>query len=343
MELTAQATPQIGQRRTMAIAGLIIFLTALAGLFYYKWTASYKKVDSVRISGWTGKADDLTTTGVLKSTVNYFGRVWPALVFGILIGAAVRALLSPTWVATMLGQGGAARRQLMGGLAGTPLMLCSCCVTPIFTGIYERGARLGSALAVMLASPGLNLAALLLTFIVFPLNMSLARLGASLAAVFILPAILERIFGSSLKPVKLSAEAADEGPKTAREFAWRFVKNVGYLTVVTVPLIAAGVLLSSLILPASLKMSSGGAVMPLLLISAISVLVALPTFFEIPLALLLMQMGSPAAATAMLVAGPIVNLPSLFVLGRETNWKVPTGLAAGVWLLAVAAGAVTFV
>ncbi len=38
-------------------------------------------------------------------------------------------------------------------------MLCSCCVPPIVTSVYEQGARLGSALAVMLAAPGLNLAA----------------------------------------------------------------------------------------------------------------------------------------------------------------------------------------
>jgi len=40
----------------------------------------------------------------------------------------------------------------------------------------------------------------------------------------------------------------------------------------------------------------------------------------------------------MLVAGPIVNLPSLMILGRQTRPKVAAGLAAGVWLIAVVAG-----
>ncbi|MBV9945417.1 MAG: hypothetical protein JOZ69_01045, partial [Myxococcales bacterium] len=68
-------------------------------------------------------------------------------------------------------------------------------------------------------------------------------------------------------------------------------------------------------------------------------LVALPTFFEIPIALVMLQMGaSPGAALAVLVAGPVVNLPSLFVLGRETSPRVALALAAGVWAIATASG-----
>jgi hypothetical protein len=40
----------------------------------------------------------------------------------------------------------------------------------------------------------------------------------------------------------------------------------------------------------------------------------------------------------MLVAGPIVNLPSLLILARETPPKVAVPLALGVWLLAAFAG-----
>jgi uncharacterized membrane protein YraQ (UPF0718 family) len=68
------------------------------------------------------------------------------------------------------------------------------------------------------------------------------------------------------------------------------------------------------------------------------VLVALPTFFEIPFALLFLSFGAPGAAAAMLIAGPMVNLPSLLILARETRPKVAIALALGVWLLAVVAG-----
>ena len=121
---------------------------------------------------------------MLRESLFYLRRIWIALVYGLLIGAAVRAFVSPRRVAELLGWGGRVRRQLAGGLVGTPLMLCSCCITPIFQSVYERGARLRSALAVMLASPGLNPAALLLTALLFPPTLAVARVSAALTAVF---------------------------------------------------------------------------------------------------------------------------------------------------------------
>src|SRR5687768_4014364 len=167
-EAAKEETPLANQR--WVSAGLIVLLLALGGLLYYKWAGSIATVESVRIANtWTRSADSITTGSVLRTTINYFDRVWIALVFGILIGATVRALISPAWVANLLGRGSTIRRQIAGGLSGAPLMLCSCCITPIFTSVYQSGASLGSALGMMLASPGLNVAALILTFMLFPL------------------------------------------------------------------------------------------------------------------------------------------------------------------------------
>ena len=49
-------------------------------------------------------------------------------------------------------------------------------------------------------------------------------------------------------------------------------------------------------------------------------------------------LAGPAAAVPMLFAGPIVNLPSLLILARQTSAKVALSLGAGIWLLALAAG-----
>jgi hypothetical protein len=65
----------------------------------------------------------------------------------------------------------------------------------------------------------------------------------------------------------------------------------------------------------------------------------MPTFFEIPLALLLLAAGMPAgAAVALLVAGPATNLPSLFTVARSTGWRAPALVGLTVWALASAAG-----
>jgi uncharacterized membrane protein YraQ (UPF0718 family) len=66
---------------------------------------------------------------------------------------------------------------------------------------------------------------------------------------------------------------------------------------------------------------------------------AMPTFFEIPLALLLLSAGAPTgAAVAIMIAGPAINLPSLFTVARSTNWKVAGAVALSIFLLAALAG-----
>lgn len=191
----------------------------------------------------------------------------------------------------------------------------------------------------MLASPGLNPAALMLTFLLFPVSLGLARVAAALAAVILLPPILEGLLGGpQVMPSRLRAAGENDSPRSAREAVERLAQALGHVSLRTIPLVIVGVLLSSVILPFSVRLSTGGTLLVVALVAALAVLLALPTFFEIPLALLFMSVGTPGAAAAMLVAGPIVNLPSLLILARETRPKVALALALGVWLLAVLAG-----
>src|SRR6185295_4665881 len=107
--------------------------------------------------------EHVSAIGAIERSANYFLVIWPALVFGILIAAAVRAFVSPQWIGRLLGER-SMKTQIAAGLAGAPLMLCSCCIAPVFTSVAERSARVGPALGLMLASPSLNPAALTLTF-----------------------------------------------------------------------------------------------------------------------------------------------------------------------------------
>ena len=128
-------------------------------------------------------------------------------------------------------------------------------------------------------------------------------------------------------------------PTTALDFGSRLLRSLAYLVVVTVPLVALGVLGGALLLPYVGHLTSIGAVLGIAGVALVSVLVALPTFFEIPLALVLLQAGAPAgAAVALLVAGPIVNLPSLLVVARETHPRLAAALALAVWAVATVTG-----
>jgi uncharacterized membrane protein YraQ (UPF0718 family) len=340
-EATTNAPPDdaAAGRRSGSI-GALLLVAALSALFFYKWGGSLRALRGTLDTGKLAVSPSgLLEGGALAAMANYFGRIWPALVYGIVIGAIVRAAVSPKWVAKILGSGGA-KPSLAGAACGSPLMLCSCCVTPIFTSVYQRGARLGPSLSLMLASPGLNVAALALTFILMPLKFALLRLVAAALIVFVAaPAIGKRHEAIAPPPV---IAAADEPPTTLAGMARRFARSLAYMTFVTVPLIAAGVLVSAWLLPHAVHMPAYGAVLTILVVALAATLVALPTFFEVPLAFLLLQLGAPpGAAVAMLIAGPIVNLPSLFVLTRETSARVAISVAASVWLAASVAGLAT--
>jgi uncharacterized membrane protein YraQ (UPF0718 family) len=111
---------------------------------------------------------------------------------------------------------------------------------------------------------------------------------------------------------------------------------------ITVPLILAGVLLSGLVLPHDTRLAGASLVVGVALTALVATLAALPTFFEIPIGLVLLSLGAPpGVVTAFVIAGPVVNLPSLLVLGREAGPRVALALAAGVWVVSTAAGLLT--
>jgi uncharacterized membrane protein YraQ (UPF0718 family) len=327
--------------RAARIGALLALATVLSGLFYYKWSASLRVVDRTQTTGHLPVDPGLLLQGgPWTSTLAYFTKIWPALAYGIAIGAVVRAAVPPTWIARALGKTGL-RGALVGGVAGAPLMLCSCCVTPVFTGLYERGARLSSSLALMLGAPGFNLAALGLTFALLPAKLAMTRAICAVAIVVGLPTLLGRM---NLGDATSASCAVRPDPAQALGFVHRFLRSVVYLSLVTVPLIGIGVVLGGLAMPHLADLSALGTVAGVVLVAFVSVLVALPTFFEIPLALLMLQMGAPeGTAVAMLVAGPIVNLPSLLVLGRETRPRLAVVLGLAVWAIATLAGLATSV
>lgn len=275
--------------------------------------------------------------GIITRTLNYFVVIWPALLFGILISASVSTFVSPSWLARVL-EKHSLRSQAIAGLAGAPLMLCSCCVAPIFTGVYERSARLGPSLGLMLAAPALNPAALILTFMLFGFKIGTTRAVASVSAVLFVGMIADRIFGQT----KVHCEV-DDWQAAARPANFvHFLRASARLALRLVPVIIVGVVISMIIaqvLPVRTFESSVAKFAMIAVVAAFAVPLALPTFFEIPLALILLASGAPpGAAVAMLIAGPSVNLPSLFTITRSTNWTIAALVAASVWTLASAGG-----
>src|SRR5437660_4513661 len=187
---------------TRAFYLVLPVLVIVGALIAYKSSAALAvigKVSATRVFTPRGNIIPRVGTsdaGVPARTLNYFLVIWPALVFGILISAAVSTFVSPQWLARLL-EKRSLRSQAIAGLAGAPLMLCSCCVAPIFTGVYERSARLGPSLGLMIAAPALNPAALILTFMLFDYKVGMVRLGASITAVLFTGLIADRVLGQT--------------------------------------------------------------------------------------------------------------------------------------------------
>jgi uncharacterized membrane protein YraQ (UPF0718 family) len=268
----------------------------------------------------------------------YLVLVGPALVFGILIAGAVRACTSPSWIVETLGRR-PIRQQLVAGAAGAPLMLCSCCVAPVFSAVFERSRREGPSLAVALAAPSLNPAALALTFMLFRPQIAAARLVLALIAVFVVAPAAARLAGP--------ARAVLSGVPPTHEDMHRcgptgFVASCAHVALRVVPLIFAGVVASMWLvqrMPIDIMASGSGRIAAIALTSVIAVPIAVPTFFEIPLALTLVSAGAPdGVAAAVLFAAPAINLPSLLTIGRATSWRLAGLTALAILVLACVGG-----
>lgn len=339
---TAVLAAETDDRGAIAISILLV-TAALVGLLGYKWSASASVLGAVRATrAWSGSFHGLADGGVLSAATFYFQKIWKALAYGIAIGAAVQTACRFAITRFKLRDMALLRSPLSSCAVGMPLMLCSCCVTPVVVTLLRRKVRVGSAVALLLASPVLNPAAIVLTFLLFPLHLGVARLVAACALAVLVPLVVQwRVASVSTRDQLLVDEATPSPAETWTLVAVvkEFTKNALQVALITIPLIAVGVLASSSVMPFIGVWSKG--LVGGLLVATIAVLVALPTFFEIPIAIALLSAGSPGAAAAVLIAGPAINAGSLMVIGKEVSAKAAALIGIAVWFVACVA-VVTF-
>src|SRR5260370_28419459 len=102
-------------------------LVIVGALIAYKSSAALGVIGKVSATGaFTPRGNVIprvgaSEAGIVTRTLNYFLVIWPALVFGILISAAVSTFFSPQWLTRFLGRR-SLRSQAITGLAAAPLM-----------------------------------------------------------------------------------------------------------------------------------------------------------------------------------------------------------------------------
>lgn len=336
--------PRAHEAGRVRIAAALLLVLFAGGLVAYKASAALATLAKAQAAGtlgakpgWIDLADLPSWLRPLAGSANYVAWVILALSFGILIATVVRALVPASWLSITVGARGA-RGHLLAALVGAPLMLCSCCVVPLFESVYERTRRLGPSLGLMFAAPALNPAAIALTFVLFPASIAWARLILSLVLVLGATAVLARLAVASRPEVDCELPRARAG-----DLARSFAASLWETTRRTLPAILVGIVLSVALaqgIPLA-KVGGAGLVATTLLVAGLATLLALPTFGEIPLAIALSAAGAPdAAVIALLVAGPAINLPSILSLGRAASTRVALASALAVFAVASAGGLV---
>jgi uncharacterized protein len=352
--VTTTTTPSItaASRRgasqgTLTAVGVLLLLMATGGLFVYKASSALKVFAKAQAEGtlhpkarWIQTTDLGSVARPFADSLNYLSWVFIALAFGIVISAMVRAFVPSRWLQRTVAVDGV-RGQLIASLAGIPLMLCSCCVAPLFEGVYGRTRRLGPSLGLMLAAPALNPAVLTVTFLLFAGTLAWTRVAVSVLLVIPAAALLGRAYQDRRAPEACPIEA--DAPSWSR-LATGFGESLWAVTWRSLPAILLGIVLSAVVaglvpMDAVARLGSGGAILVIALVALVAVPLALPTFGEIPLALALIAARAPlGAAVALLIAGPTINLPSLLTLGRATSWKIAAATASTVFVGAVVGG-----
>jgi uncharacterized membrane protein YraQ (UPF0718 family) len=154
-----------------------------------------------------------------------------------------------------------------------------------------------------------------------------ARLVVTLAMVLLGSAALGHLFPDAGSAETCPADDEQAGPT---DIARGLASSLREVALRSLPAIVLGVVLSAALagaVPLGSLAAAGGPATATLLVAAVAVPLALPTFGEIPLGLALLGAGAPeGAALALLIAGPAINLPRRWRRGSASSAAGPCTL-----------------
>ncbi len=266
----------------------------------------------------------------------------PALLLAYVLVGLCHAFLPADWLRGMT-RGNTFTQALRGVAVGLPLPVCSCGVVPIYRELIRQGAALAAALAFLVATPELELAAVTLTWQLMGPSVAFVRIG--MAAVLALA--VGMLVGSLVKDRRTAAaEVAGVMPESTHGgFAERLrtALRFGFGPAVdnTATWIVTGLVLSALLMPYVDR--EWIARLPPGIDVPIAALIGLPLYVcatgSTPLAAMLLVQGlSPGAVLALLLTGPATNVTTFGLLARLHGARVAWTFAMAMWLGAIGLG-----
>lgn len=301
-------------------------------------------------------------------TVNYLAAVWHATIIGLLL-ASLSIVGFGKIISKKLVSASRIKSVTMGSLWALPQPFCSCCASPIAAGLIKSGSPVSSAISFLVASPMLNVTAIILAIMLLPLEYAVLRVGAgvllAIPVSYLIAFIADKFNFTSPSSVDIknpepqfkgflglisrafnrycdlySVERLVAGGITNKpSFAFKaFIKTFGRMAKLIVPMLIIGSLFASLVVT-YLEPYIGNDITGILIAAAVGVLLMIATWTEIPVATVLASAGMTGPAAAFLVTLPAVSLPCLLILGGSLrNFKVAALLGFAVFLIGLAAG-----
>jgi uncharacterized membrane protein YraQ (UPF0718 family) len=214
------------------------------------------------------------------------------------------------------------RGNAVGALLGAATPFCTCTAIPLFLGMLEAEIPLGPAVSFLLASPTINLGAIILLFVVFGWRIALFYAAACLFAAVVVGYVLGRLPTERALRDYLWVEEGEPGPDVKRLALKKAVSLGGQLTRRFLPWLAlatlGGILIDALI-PTSVVGSLGklSLLLGVPLAAMLGGVIYADILFLIPVGFALIQQGAPipVVLTFMLAASGL-SLSEILVLGR---------------------------
>lgn len=266
----------------------------------------------------------------------------PALLIAYVLVGLCHAFVPAGWLQRMT-RGNPFTQALRGVAVGLPLPVCSCGVLPIYRELVRQKASLAAALAFLVATPELEIAAVLLTWQLMGGEIALTRVAMAALLALGVGLLVGSLAGSGRPTDGEPAGSLPESPRGPIGRRLLEALRFGYGPAVdnTATWILMGLLLSAMLVP--YVDPEWLAALPAGLDVPTAALVGLPLYVcatgSTPLAAILLAKGlSPGAVLALLLTGPATNLTTFGVLGRLHGRRIAILFAAAMWLGAVLLG-----
>jgi uncharacterized membrane protein YraQ (UPF0718 family) len=209
-----------------------------------------------------------------------------------------------------------------GALLGAATPFCTCTAVPLFLGMLEVDVPVGPAVSFLVASPTINLGAVVLLFVVFGWRVALFYLVTCVAAAILIGWALGRV--PRERALRDYLWLQEDDPKRASPgAAIRTAAGLGgQITRKFLPWLAlatlGGILIDAFI-PTSAVVTVGGLaiVLAIPLAAALGGIVYADILLLIPIGYALIQHGAPAPVVlTFMIAASGLSLPEVLVLTR---------------------------